>query len=60
MWAMVIAAALLVTVSVISGIGLWRQLPAGTNGAYRLMANILSLGTAPGPSRPGATARAPR
>jgi len=25
------------------GIGLWRQLPAGTDGAYRLMANLLSL-----------------
>lgn len=30
------------------GIGLWRQLPAGTDGAYRLMANLISLGTAPG------------
>ena len=26
------------------GLGLWRQLPAGTGGAYRLMANLLSLG----------------
>jgi len=26
------------------GLGLWRQLPAGTSGAYRLMANLLSLG----------------
>ena len=26
------------------GLGLWRQLPAGTEGAYRLMANLLSLG----------------
>ena len=25
------------------GLGLWRQLPAGTNGAYRLLANLLSL-----------------
>jgi LmbE family N-acetylglucosaminyl deacetylase len=25
------------------GLGLWRQLPAGTIGAYRLMANLLSL-----------------
>ena len=24
------------------GLGLWRQLPAGTPGAYRLLANILS------------------
>ncbi|MBP7777970.1 MAG: PIG-L family deacetylase [Acidobacteria bacterium] len=38
------------------GIGLWRQLPAGTDGAYRLMANILSLGTAPGAARPAAKA----
>jgi LmbE family N-acetylglucosaminyl deacetylase len=27
------------------GLGLWRQLPAGTPGAYRLLANLLSLGT---------------
>ena len=26
------------------GLGLWRQLPAGTPGAYQLMANLLSLG----------------
>ncbi len=26
------------------GLGLWRQLPAGTDGAYRLMANLLSPG----------------
>jgi hypothetical protein len=25
------------------GLGLWRQLPAGTDGAYRLFANLLSL-----------------
>ena len=25
------------------GLGLWRQLPAGTEGAYQLMANLLSL-----------------
>ncbi len=24
------------------GIGLWRQLPAGTRGAYRILANLLS------------------
>ncbi len=42
------------------GIGLWRQLPAGTDGAYRLMANILSLGTAPGQAKPVPTAPAPR
>jgi hypothetical protein len=28
------------------GLGLWRQLPAGTEGAYRLMANLISLGSA--------------
>ncbi len=27
------------------GLGLWRQLPAGTDGAYQLLANLLSLGT---------------
>ena len=25
------------------GLGLWRQLPAGTDGAYQLMANLISL-----------------
>ncbi len=29
------------------GLGLWRQLPAGTPGAYRLLANLLSLGHQP-------------
>jgi LmbE family N-acetylglucosaminyl deacetylase len=29
------------------GLGLWRQLPAGTDGAYRLLANLLSLKAAP-------------
>ena len=30
------------------GLGLWRQLPAGTEGAYHLLANLISLGrTAP-------------
>ena len=28
------------------GLGLWRQLPAGTPGAYTLLANLLSLGRA--------------
>lgn len=28
------------------GLGLWRQLPAGTDGAYRLMANLVSLSNA--------------
>jgi len=26
------------------GLALWRQLPAGTDGAYQLMENLLSLG----------------
>jgi len=29
------------------GLGLWRQLPAGTEGAYQLLANLVSLGKAP-------------
>ena len=29
------------------GLGLWRQLPAGTDGAYRLLANLISLGASP-------------
>ena len=29
------------------GLGLWRQLPAGTTGAYKLLANLLSLGAEP-------------
>jgi len=27
-------------------LGLWRQLPAGTEGAYQLLANLISLGKA--------------
>ena len=30
------------------GLGLWRQLPVGTDGAYQLLANLISLGRAPG------------
>jgi hypothetical protein len=30
------------------GLGLWRQLPAGTDGAYQLLANLISLGKVPG------------
>jgi hypothetical protein len=26
------------------GLGLWRQLPAGTEGAYQLLSNLISLG----------------
>lgn len=33
------------------GLGLWRQLPAGTDGAYQLLANLISLGKAPTASR---------
>jgi LmbE family N-acetylglucosaminyl deacetylase len=29
------------------GLGLWRQLPAGSEGAYTLLANLLSVGRAP-------------
>ncbi len=32
------------------GLGLWRQLPAGTPGAYQLLANLLALPKAPGSS----------
>ena len=31
------------------GLGLWRQLPAGTTGAYELLANLLSLGAESAP-----------
>jgi len=30
------------------GLGLWRQLPAGTDGAYQLLENLISLSRAPG------------
>ena len=30
-----------------TGLGLWRQLPAGMDGAYRLLANLISLGKRP-------------
>ena len=29
------------------GLGLWRELPAGVDGAYQLLANLISLGKAP-------------
>jgi len=29
------------------GLGLWRQLPSGTDGAYQLLANLISLGQQP-------------
>jgi LmbE family N-acetylglucosaminyl deacetylase len=34
------------------GLVLWRQLPSGTDGAYRLFANLISLGKLPTPSKP--------
>jgi hypothetical protein len=36
------------------GLGLWRQLPAGTDGAYQLLANLISLGKAPASAKPQA------
>jgi len=30
------------------GLGLWRQMAAGTDGAYQLMANLISRGKLPG------------
>ncbi|MGA3095065.1 MAG: PIG-L family deacetylase [Bryobacteraceae bacterium] len=35
------------------GLGLWRQLPAGTDGAYQLLSNLISLpkATAPAPEK---------
>jgi len=33
------------------GLGLWRQLPAGTDGAYQLLANLISLPKAPAPRK---------
>ncbi len=36
------------------GLALWRQLPAGTDGAYQLLANLISLGkTLPAPTAVG-------
>jgi LmbE family N-acetylglucosaminyl deacetylase len=34
------------------GLGLWRQLPAGTDGAYQLLANLISLAKAPAAATP--------
>jgi hypothetical protein len=36
-------------------LGLWRQLPAGTDGAYPILANLISLGAKPAPAAPVAT-----
>ena len=41
-------------------LGLWRQVPAETEGAYQLLANLISLPKAPAApvaTRPGATAK---
>ena len=37
------------------GLGLWRQLPAGTVGAYQLLANLIALPKAPVPPAPART-----
>ena len=42
------------------GLGLWRQLPAGTEGAYQLLANLISLGKAPAATRGKTTVAAAR
>ena len=34
------------------GLVLWRQLPSGTDGAYRLFANLISLGKSSTPAKP--------
>ena len=39
------------------GLGLWRQLPSGTDGAYRLFANLISLGRLPSKAQPVAVER---
>ena len=39
------------------GLGLWRQLPAGTDGAYQLLANLISLGKAPARPASGSAAK---
>jgi GlcNAc-PI de-N-acetylase len=39
------------------GLVLWRQLPSGTEGAYRLFANLISLGKPQRPSPPPAVER---
>jgi hypothetical protein len=40
------------------GLGLWRQLPAGTDGAYQLLANLISLPKAAGAAATGKKAGA--
>ena len=38
------------------GLALWRQLPAGTDGAYQLLANLISLPKAAAPAKKGIAA----
>jgi hypothetical protein len=38
------------------GLGLWRQLPAGTDGAYQLLSNLISLPKATAPAKKSITA----
>ena len=40
------------------GLALWRQLPAGTDGAYQLLANILALPRAGGAGQAGRAGQA--
>ncbi len=42
------------------GLGLWRELPAGVDGAYQLLANLISLGASDGRSWSSARARRER
>ncbi len=42
------------------GLGLWRQLPAGTVGAYQLLANLISLPKAPAGGATGPVPAGPR
>jgi LmbE family N-acetylglucosaminyl deacetylase len=41
------------------GLGLWRELPAGVDGAYQLLANLISLGKQAEPGAPRPAAKAP-
>ena len=41
------------------GLGLWRELPAGVDGAYQLLANLISLGRPSTPASASVPARTP-
>ena len=41
------------------GLGLWRQLPAGTDGAYQMLANLISLAKAPAAKAPSLRTQVP-